>query len=246
MSHSRSGLGEWSENAPFANVAPGAVLKILVAEDDCHLARSLQQGLREEGFVVDLASDGHTALELATSGLCDLVLLDVSLPEMDGWEVLRRIRRQSESTPVIMLTARDALDDRVKGLSIGADDYITKPFAFSELTARVRAVLRRSETKVSDLLIFGDLTVDVLKSRVARAGREIALSQKELQLLELFIRHADRVLSRNFIAEHVWDISFDSDSNVVDVYVWRLRAKIDEPFDRKFIQTVRGRGYVLR
>lgn len=221
-------------------------MKILLAEDDCHLARSLQQGLREEGFVVDLAPDGHTALELATSGLCDLVLLDVSLPEMDGWEVLRGIRRQSATTPVIMLTARDALDDRVKGLSIGADDYITKPFAFSELTARVRAVLRRSEAKVSDLLIFGDLTVDVLKSRVARAGCEITLSQKELQLLELFIRHADRVLSRNFIAEHVWDISFDSDSNVVDVYVWRLRAKIDEPFDRKFIQTVRGRGYVLR
>lgn len=224
----------------------GVALKILLAEDDFRLAHSLQQGLREEGFVVDLASDGHTALEHAASGLCDLVLLDVSLPELNGWDVLRGIRKQSANLPVIMLTARDALDDRLKGLTLGADDYIVKPFAFSELTARVRAVLRRSDTKVSDVLTFDDLTVDVLRSRVTRRGREIALSQKELQLLELLMRHADRVLSRNFIAERVWDIAFDTDSNVVDVYVWRLRAKIDEPFERKFIQTVRGRGYVFR
>lgn len=220
-------------------------MKILVAEDDVHLAHSLQQGLREEGFVVDVASDGHTALEHALAELCDLVLLDITLPEMDGWEVLRNLRERSAYLPVIMLTARDALDDRVKGLSIGADDYIVKPFAFSELTARVRAVLRRGD-KFADVVSYEDLTVDVVRSRVTRQDREISLSQKELQLLDLLVRHADRVLSRNFIAERVWDISFDGDSNVVDVYVWRLRAKIDEPFERKFIQTIRGRGYVFR
>ncbi|MEQ1489502.1 MAG: response regulator transcription factor [Terricaulis sp.] len=220
-------------------------MKILVAEDDVHLAHSLQQGLREEGFVVDIARDGHTALEAALAELCDLVLLDISLPEMDGWEVLRNLRARSAYLPVIVLTARDALDDRVKGLSIGADDYIAKPFAFSELTARIRAVLRRGD-KFADIVRYEDLTVDVVRSRVTRQDREISLSQKELQLLDLLVRHADRVLSRNFIAERVWDISFDGDSNVVDVYVWRLRAKIDEPFERKFIQTIRGRGYVFR
>lgn len=223
----------------------GAPVKILVAEDDVHLAHSLQQGLREEGFVVDIARDGHTALEAALAELCDLVLLDISLPEMDGWEVLRNLRARSAYLPVIVLTARDALDDRVKGLSIGADDYIAKPFAFSELTARIRAVLRRGD-KFADIVRYEDLTVDVVRSRVTRQDREISLSQKELQLLDLLVRHADRVLSRNFIAERVWDISFDGDSNVVDVYVWRLRAKIDEPFERKFIQTIRGRGYVFR
>lgn len=221
-------------------------MKILVAEDDVHLAHSLQQGLREEGFVVDVAGDGHTALEHAMAGLCDLVLLDITLPELDGWEVLRTLRARRAGLPIIMLTARDALDDRVKGLSTGADDYIVKPFAFSELTARVRAVLRRGEKTVVDIVNYEDLTVDVVRSRVTRQDREISLSQKELQLLDLLIRHRDRVLSRNFIAERVWDISFDGDSNVVDVYVWRLRAKIDEPFDRKFIQTIRGRGYVFR
>lgn len=220
-------------------------MKILVAEDDVHLAHSLQQGLREEGFVVDIARDGHTALEAALAELCDLVLLDISLPEMDGWEVLRNLRARSAYLPVIVLTARDALDDRVKGLSIGADDYIAKPFAFSELTARIRAVLRRGD-KFADIVRYEDLTVDVVRSRVTRQDREISLSQKELQLLDLLVRHADRILSRNFIAERVWDISFDGDSNVVDVYVWRLRAKIDEPFERKFIQTIRGRGYVFR
>lgn len=194
---------------------------------------------------MDIARDGHTALEAALAELCDLVLLDISLPEMDGWEVLRNLRARSAYLPVIVLTARDALDDRVKGLSIGADDYIAKPFAFSELTARIRAVLRRGD-KFADIVRYEDLTVDVVRSRVTRQDREISLSQKELQLLDLLVRHADRVLSRNFIAERVWDISFDGDSNVVDVYVWRLRAKIDEPFERKFIQTIRGRGYVFR
>ncbi|ANP45733.1 response regulator transcription factor [Candidatus Viadribacter manganicus] len=221
-------------------------MKILVVEDDPHIANSLQQGFREEGFVVDLAHDGHTALEHILADLCDLVVLDVSLPGLDGWEVLRQVRRKGLDVPVILVTARDALDDRVKGLSIGADDYVVKPFAFSELTARVRAVLRRGERKFTEAITYEDLTVDLVRSKVSRCGQEIALSQKELQLLDLLIRHAERVLSRNFIAERVWDITFDGDSNVVDVYVWRLRAKIDEPFERRFIHTVRGRGYVFR
>lgn len=145
-----------------------------------------------------------------------------------------------------MLTARDALDDRVRGLSLGADDYVVKPFAFSELTARVRAVLRRRDGRVSNKLSYEDLTLDLVKSKVLRGGREIDLTQKELQLLELFMRHREEVLSRTYIAERVWEITFDGDSNVVDVSVWRLRGKIDEPFERKLIHTVRGRGYVFR
>lgn len=221
-------------------------MKILIAEDDLHLARPLQQGLREEGFVVDVVGDGYTAIEHALANLCDLLILDVSLPGIDGWEVLQRIRESNDTLPVIMVTARDALDDRVKGLSIGADDYITKPFAFAELTARVRAVLRRGERKVAETFTYEDLTVDLVRSSVVRQGQEISLSQKELQLLDLLIRNAERVLSRTYIAERVWDIAFDGDSNVVDVYVWRLRAKLDEPFERKLIHTVRGRGYVFR
>lgn len=221
-------------------------MKILIAEDDPLLARPLQQGLREEGFVVDVVGDGYTAVEHALSDLCDLLILDVSLPGMHGWEVLRRVREKGGELPVIMVTARDGLDDRVRGLSLGADDYITKPFAFAELTARVRAVLRRGERKLAETLTYEDLTVDLLRATVVRQGQEISLSQKELQLLDLMIRNAERVLSRTFIAERVWDIAFDGDSNVVDVYVWRLRAKLDGPFERKLIHTVRGRGYVFR
>ncbi|MEQ1618493.1 MAG: heavy metal response regulator transcription factor [Terricaulis sp.] len=221
-------------------------MKLLLVEDDAKAARSLQQGLREEGFVVDLASDGHAGLEHAMSGACDLVILDVSLPGIDGWSVLKELRTNANDLPVVMLTARDALDDRVKGLSLGADDYIVKPFAFSELTARIRAVLRRKDGRGANTLTFEDLTLDLLKSKVRRGGTEIDLTQKEMQLLELFMRHKEEVLSRTYIAERVWEVTFDGDSNVVDVSVWRLRGKIDEPFERKLIHTVRGRGYVLR
>jgi two-component system copper resistance phosphate regulon response regulator CusR len=221
-------------------------MKVLLVEDDRAAARTLQQGLREEGFVVDVVHDGDSALEHASSGACDIIVLDVSLPGLDGWEVLKTLRQDGAVTPVIMLTARDALDDRVKGLSLGADDYVTKPFAFSELVARMRAVLRRGDLRASDTLSYEDLTLDVSKNKAWRGEHELTLTQREIQLLELFIRHADQVLSRSYIAERVWEMSFDSDSNVVDVSVWRLRAKIDEPFERKLIHTVRGRGYVLR
>jgi two-component system copper resistance phosphate regulon response regulator CusR len=221
-------------------------MKLLLVEDDPKAARSLQQGLREEGFVVDHANDGHTGLEHAISGGCDLVILDVSLPGIDGWSVLKQLRTNASDLPVIMLTARDALDDRVRGLSLGADDYVVKPFAFSELIARIRAVLRRRDGRGANTLVFEDLTLDLVKSKVRRGETEIDLTQKEMQLLELFMRHKDEVLSRTYIAERVWEVTFDGDSNVVDVSVWRLRGKIDEPFERKLIHTVRGRGYVLR
>lgn len=221
-------------------------MKILLIEDDVRAARSLQQGLREEGFVVDVAADGHAGLDLALTGGCDLVILDVSLPIMDGWAVLRQLRERASDLPVVMLTARDALEDRVKGLSLGADDYVVKPFAFSELIARVRAVLRRGEARNVGRLSFEDLTLDLLRGKAKRGEVDLDLTQKETQLLELFLRHQDEVLSRTYIAERVWEMTFDSDSNVVDVSVWRLRGKLDEPFERKMIHTVRGRGYVLR
>ncbi len=221
-------------------------MKLLLVEDDVRAARSLQQGLREEGFVVDLANDGHAGLEHAMSGGCDLVILDVSLPGIDGWSVLRQLRSNQSDLPVVMLTARDALDDRVRGLSLGADDYVVKPFAFSELTARIRAVLRRKDGRGANTLTYEDLTLDLVKSKVRRGESEIELTQKEMQLLELFMRHKEEVLSRTYIAERVWEVTFDGDSNVVDVSVWRLRGKIDEPFERKLIHTVRGRGYVFR
>lgn len=221
-------------------------MKLLLVEDDQRAARSLQQGLREEGFVVDWADEGHFGLEHARAAGCDLVILDVSLPGLDGWSILSQLRAGGSETPVIMLTARDALDDRVKGLSLGADDYVVKPFAFSELTARIRAVLRRREGPGSAKLSYEGLTLDLVRNKVQRDGIEIDLTQKEMQLLELFMRHKEEVLSRTYIAERVWEITFDGDSNVVDVSVWRLRGKIDEPFERKLIHTVRGRGYVFR
>lgn len=221
-------------------------MKLLLIEDDQKAAHSLQKGLREEGFVVDLAADGHAGLDQALAGGCDLVILDVSLPGIDGWSVLSQLRSKASDLPVVMLTARDGLDDRVKGLSLGADDYVVKPFAFSELTARVRAVLRRGENRSVGRLAHEGLSLDLLRGKAHRDGVEIELTQKEMQLLELFLRHKEEVLSRTYIAERVWEMTFDGDSNVVDVSVWRLRGKIDEPFERKLIHTVRGRGYVLR
>lgn len=221
-------------------------MKLLLVEDDQKAARSLQQGLREEGFVVDWADDGHSGLDQALHGGCDLVILDVSLPSLDGWNVLEQLRSEGNPLPVIMLTARDALDDRVRGLSLGADDYVVKPFAFSELTARIRAVLRRREGQASNQLVYEGVTLDLTRNKVQREGADIELTQKEMQLLELFMRHKEEVLSRTYIAERVWEISFDGDSNVVDVSIWRLRSKIDGPYERKLIHTVRGRGYVFR
>jgi two-component system, OmpR family, copper resistance phosphate regulon response regulator CusR len=221
-------------------------MKLLVIEDDLKTVRSLKRGLTDEGFIVDIARDGETGLNLALTQEHDLVILDVLLPLLDGWSVLSQIRQRRCATPILMLTARDAVEYRVRGLGMGADDYLVKPFAFAELVARVRTILRRTAIVKSEALSFGDLCVDVRRHKVVRTRKPIELSTKEILLLELFLRHQGEVLSRTYIAEQVWDMNFDSDSNVVDVNIRRLRSKLDDPFPRKLIHTVRGRGYVLR
>lgn len=221
-------------------------MKILVIEDDAKTASLMHKGLSQEGFIVDTCSNGEDGLELAISSKPDLMVLDVMLPKLDGWEVLKQMRRLGLSMPILMLTARDSVEHRVKGLTLGADDYITKPFAFSELVARIRTVMRRSATALADELSFADLTLDTRRHKVLRGQISIDLSAKEFQLLEILLSHQGEVLSRSFISERVWDMSFEGDSNVVDVNIRRLRAKMDDPFPRKLIQTVRGRGYVIR
>ncbi len=221
-------------------------MKLLVIEDDEKTVRLLKQGFGENGFVVDDCRNGTDGLDAALSQAYDVVVLDVMLPGKDGWEVLDKLRAADRRTPVVMLTARDAVGYRVKGLTAGADDYVIKPFAFSELLARIRSVLRRRGNVAPDLLEFQDLVIDPRRFIVSRAERLIDLTSKEFLLLELLVRQQGEVLSRAYIAEQVWDMSFDSDSNVVDVNIRRLRAKIDDPFPRKLIHTIRGRGYVIR
>ena len=221
-------------------------MKILLVEDDPKTALLVQKGLTSEGYVVDLARTGEDGLHLALSGQYALVLLDVMLPAMDGWAVLENIRRQYKTIHVVMLTARDAVQHKVKGLTLGADDYMTKPFAFAELLARIKSVLRRTGQPVPEVMAIDDLMVDPMRHRVKRGETVIDLSAKEILLLSLLMRHQGSVLSRTYIAEQVWDLTFEGDSNVVDVNIRRLRAKIDDPFDRKIIHTVRGRGYVAR
>lgn len=220
-------------------------MRLLVVEDEAKTARYLKRGLCESGFAVDTAADGGTGLQLTRS--CDyaLVILDVMLPSLDGWSILRELRRSGQHTPVIILSARDSVDDRVKGLELGADDYLIKPFAFSELLARVRTVLRRGTARQLDVIQAGDLEIDVAKQRVTRSGQMIRLTAKEFALLVLLVRRGGEVLSRALITEQIWDLNFDSDTNVVEVLVRRLRAKIDDPFPQKLIHTERGRGYVL-
>ena len=220
-------------------------MRLLVVEDEPKTAAYLKKGFSENGFVIDLAQDGDQALDFTTSAKYDLVVLDIMLPRRDGWSVLEALRARGDGTPVICLTARDAVEDRVKGLQGGADDYLTKPFAFSELLARVRTVLRRSPRRTPDLIRVADLEVDLARQRAVRAGRRLDLTQKEFSLISLFARNAGSVLSRTAIAEQVWDMNFDCDTNVVDVHVRRLRSKIDDPFPRKLIRTVRGVGYSL-
>jgi two-component system, OmpR family, copper resistance phosphate regulon response regulator CusR len=220
-------------------------MKILIVEDEAKTGDYLRQGLSEAGFVTDLARDGNDGLHLALSEAYDLVILDVMLPGLDGRAVLQAIRRAGKEIPVLFLTARDSVEDRVAGLEMGADDYLVKPFAFSELLARVRTLLRRGKTQVPDTLRAGDLELDLLKRRVHRGGRRIDLTAKEFALLELLLRRQGEVLPRSLIASQVWDMNFDSDTNVVDVAVRRLRAKVDDDFEPKLIQTVRGMGYVL-
>jgi two-component system, OmpR family, copper resistance phosphate regulon response regulator CusR len=223
----------------------GNGMKILIVEDEAKTGDYLRQGLSEAGFVTDLARDGNDGLHIALSEAYDLVILDVMLPGLDGRAVLQAIRRAGKEIPVLFLTARDSVEDRVAGLEMGADDYLVKPFAFSELLARVRTLLRRGKTQVPDTLRAGDLELDLLKRRVHRGGRRIDLTAKEFALLELLLRRQGEVLPRSLIASQVWDMNFDSDTNVVDVAVRRLRAKVDDDFEPKLIQTVRGMGYVL-
>ena len=219
-------------------------MRILIVEDEPKTAAYIRKGLTEHAFVVDVASNGIEGLHLATSGNYDLILLDVMLPGADGWTVIQGIRRQKQ-TPVFFLSARDEVADRVKGLELGADDYLIKPFAFSELLARIQTILRRGSMKIDPLIRVADLEVDLVRRRVSRAGQRIELTAKEYALLDYFVRHQGEVVSRTLIAEHVWDMNFDSDTNVVDVAVRRLRAKVDDPFADKLIHTIRGVGYLF-
>ncbi|WP_447917568.1 heavy metal response regulator transcription factor [Achromobacter aegrifaciens] len=219
-------------------------MRILVIEDEPKLADYLKKGLSEQSHVVDLARDGVDGLHLALEGVYDLIILDVMLPGVDGFGVLAAVREQKD-TPILMLTARDAVEDRVRGLEGGADDYLVKPFAFSELLARVQALLRRGRSQEPTLLRLADLELDLARRRAQRGGRRLDLTAKEFNLLALLLRRQGQVLSRTTLAEQVWDMNFDSDTNVIDVAVRRLRGKLDDPYDTKLLHTVRGMGYVL-
>ncbi len=219
--------------------------RILIIEDEQKIASFVRQGFSQEGFVVDVASDGIDGLHLATTSEYDLIVLDVMLPGRDGWSVLQDIRQHHPEQPVILLTALDAVSHRVKGLNAGADDYLVKPFAFSELLARVRNVLRRTPARPMETLRLDDLEIDLLRHKASRGGKPLDLAPQEYRLLEYLLRNAGEVLTRTRLAEQVWDMNFDGDSNVVDVAIRRLRRKIDDSFERKLIHTLRGVGYVL-
>ena len=220
-------------------------MRVLIVEDETKTARFLEKGLEESGFVVDVASDGEEGLALALQGIYDVLVLDVMLPRRDGWSLLSELRKERVETPALYLTARDAVQDRVRGLDLGADDYLVKPFAFSELLARLRSLLRRSPAILPEVTAVADLTVDHKGRKAYRAGQALHLAPKEFALLALLARRTGEVLSRTRIVEQVWDMNFDSDANVVDVAIRRLRRKVDDPFPQKLIHTVRGAGYVL-
>jgi two-component system copper resistance phosphate regulon response regulator CusR len=224
----------------------GTAMKLLVVEDEAKTADYLRQGLSEAGFVVDLARNGLDGHHLAMTGDHELIVLDVMLPDVDGWRILRALREAGRDVPVLFLTARDSIDDRVKGLELGADDYLVKPFAFTELLARVRTLLRRGRNPaLAEKLQVADLVLDLPRRRASRGGTRINLSNKEFALLELLVRRQGEVLPRSLIASQVWDMNFDSDTNVIDVAIRRLRAKVDDAFSPKLIRTVRGMGYTL-
>jgi len=221
-------------------------LKILVVEDETKTGDYLKQGLTESGFSVDLARTGLDGHHLARTGTYDLVILDIMLPDIDGLKILSSIREAEDSTPVLFLTAKDSIEDRVKGLELGADDYLVKPFAFAELLARVRTLLRRPVNLANtDKLMISDLILDLPKRRASRSGNKIKLTNKEFSLLELLVRRKGEVLPRSLIASQVWDMNFDSDTNVIDVAIRRLRSKIDDSFEPKLILTIRGMGYSI-
>ncbi len=221
-------------------------MKLLIVEDEVKTGDYICQGLTEAGFVADLARNGLDGHHLASTQSYDLILLDVMLPDVDGWKIVRSLREAGNPTPVLFLTAKGSVEDRVKGLELGADDYLVKPFSFSELLARVRSLLRRAGgTLTSDRLEVDDLVLDLARRRATRAGTRLNLTNKEFVLLELLVRRRGEVLPRSLIASLVWDMNFDSDTNVIDVAIRRLRAKIDDPFATRLIRTVRGMGYVL-
>jgi two-component system, OmpR family, copper resistance phosphate regulon response regulator CusR len=219
-------------------------MRILVVEDEKRIADFLSRGLESGGYTVDVAGDGATALEMVHATEYDLIILDLGLPDMDGMAVLKKIRTRKTSPPVLILSARDAVDDRVKGLETGADDYLVKPFAYVELLARVRVLLRRGQPTPERLQV-GDLSLDCIRRKVTRGGENIELAPKEFSILEYLMRNRGRPLSRTMIVEHVWDMDYDGLTNIVDVYIRHLRSKIDEKWPDKMIQTVRGIGYML-
>lgn len=220
-------------------------MRLLLVEDEEKVAAFVVRGLEAERFAVDVAADGRSAIDLSNAYQYDLVILDLMLPEISGTEVLRQIRQNNSHIPVLVLTARDALGDKVEHFELGADDYLTKPFAFAELLVRVKALLRRGAVSRSNVLRVADLELDRLSQQVKRAGRRVELTGKEYALLEYLMLNAGRVLSRTMIIEHVWDQSFDGATNIVDVYVRHLRNKVDEGHERKLIRTVRGVGYAI-
>jgi two-component system copper resistance phosphate regulon response regulator CusR len=221
-------------------------MRILVVEDEKKTAAFLAKGLREAGFAVNVAPDGETGSEQARASKFDLLIVDIMLPHKDGWELVAELRRDRVRTPILFLTARDSVRDRVKGLELGADDYLVKPFAFAELLARVRSVLRRAPQRQTEHLRIVDLEIDMRRHKATRSGFSLNLTPKEFLLLAHLVRSAGEVVSRAEIAEQVWDIGFKTDTNVVDVVVRRLRAKVDDPFKTKLIHTIRGVGYVLK
>jgi heavy metal response regulator len=221
-------------------------MRILVVEDDKKVAGFIKKGLEEESYAVDVAYDGEDGLHFGSEGQYDLIILDIMLPKIDGLEILSQLRDQGKDTPILLLTAKDAVDDKVAGLNKGADDYLTKPFAFSELLARVRVLLRRGKAEVKTTLMILDLTLDLVSHKVNRGGDEIELTGKEYGLLEYFMRNQEKVLTRTMIAEHVWDYNFDTFTNVIDVYINHLRKKIDKGRELKLLHTLRGVGYVMK
>jgi len=220
-------------------------MRILIIEDEKKTAAYLHKGLTESGFTVETCDNGEDGLFFATREVFDLIILDIMLPRLDGWSVLKALRSRQNEIPVLFLTARDLIDDRVKGLELGADDYLTKPFAFAELLARVRTILRRNPQMQPSIERIADLEIDPLRHRAIRGGQQLNLTPKEFTLLSMLVHRTGEVMTRTLIAEYVWDMNFDCDTNVVDVTIRRLRAKVDDPFEKKLIHTIRGVGYVL-